>query len=103
MKKLQGYQRKYLRGLAHRLRPIVLIGQKGLSREVLESAREALEIHELIKVKFQDVKEKEEKAELSKLLEKETGAEVVGAIGHTIMVYRQQSDPEKRKIRLPKK
>jgi len=103
MRKLEGFERKYLRGLAHALKPVVLIGQKGLTQEVLESANAALETHELIKVKFQEAKEKGEKAELSKLLEQKTGSEVVGAIGHTIMVYKQQDDPEKRKIRLPKK
>ncbi len=103
MKKLEGFQRKYLRGLAHKLKPVVLIGQKGLTAEVLESTNAALETHELIKVKFQDVREKEEKADLSRLLEEKTDSEVVGAIGHTIMVYRQQGDPEKRKIRLPKR
>jgi RNA-binding protein len=103
MKKLEGFERKYLRGLAHGLKPVVLIGQKGLTAQVLESAKEALETHELIKVKFQEVREKEDRAELSKLIEEKTGSEIVGAIGHTIMVYRQQGDPEKRKIRLPKR
>jgi RNA-binding protein len=103
MKKLEGFQRKYLRGLAHRLKPVVWVGQKGLTVEVLESANAALETHELIKVKFQEAKGKEDKTELSKLLEQKTGSEIVGTIGHTVMVYRQQDDPEKRKIRLPKK
>ena len=34
MKKLEGFQRKYLRGLTHKLKPVVLIGQKGLTYEV---------------------------------------------------------------------
>jgi len=41
MKKLEGFQRKYLRGVAHGLKPVVFIGQKGLTREVLLSAEKA--------------------------------------------------------------
>lgn len=103
MKKLEGFQRKYLRGLAHSLKPVVLIGQKGLTVEVLRSAKQAFERHELIKVKFHDFKEKEQKAELIELLEKKTGSEIVGVIGHTTTFYRQQSHPEKRKISLPQR
>ena len=65
MKKLEGFQRKYLRGVAHGLKPVVFIGQKGLTPEVLSSAEKAFERHELIKVKFNAFKEKEEKTELS--------------------------------------
>ena len=103
MEKLKGFQRKYLRGLAHSMKPVVFIGQKGLTAEILLSAEQALESHELIKVKFVDFKEKEQKAELSGLLGSKTGSEIVGIIGHTVIFYRQQSDPEKRKISLPQR
>ena len=103
MKKLEGFQRKYLRGVAHGLKPVVFIGQKGLTPEVLSSAEMALERHELVKVKFNDFKEKEEKTEISARIEKETGAEHVGIIGHTAIFYRQQEDPEKRKFSLPQR
>lgn len=103
MKKLQGYQRKYLRGLAHNLRPIILIGQKGLTGEVLSSTNQALERHELIKIKFNDFKEKDQKTEISRVLEAKTGSEIVGVIGHTVVFYRQQPDPEKRIITLPQR
>jgi len=103
MKKLEGFQRKYLRGFAHGLKPVVFIGQKGLTPEVLLSAEKALERHELIKVKFNDFKGKDEKMEISGRIEKETGAKNVGMIGHMVIFYRQQEDPEKRKISLPQK
>jgi len=103
MKKLEGYQRKHLRGLAHNLKPVVLIGQKGLTDDLLKAARQAFEIHELIKVKFNDFKEKEQKEELSRILEKKTGSELIGAVGHTYIFYRQQDDPEKRRINLPQR
>jgi len=103
MKTLEGFQRKYLRGFAHSLRPVIFIGQRGLTPEVLLSAEKALETHELIKVKFNDFKEKEQKAEISNLFGRETGSEIVGTIGHTAIFYRQQKDPEKRKISLPQR
>jgi RNA-binding protein len=52
-------------------------------------------------VKFIDFKEKDQKSEIAGVLESETGSEVVGMIGHTAILYRRQSDPEKRRIVLP--
>jgi RNA-binding protein len=103
MKKLEGFQRKYLRGLAQQLKPVVFIGQKGLTPEVLSSAQDALSSHELVKVKFNDFKEKDQKTEITDRIETETGAENVGMIGHMVVFYRQQEDPEKRKISLPQR
>ena len=98
MKKLEGFQRKYLRGMAHGLKPVVFIGQKGLTPEVLSSAQNALERHELIKVKFNDFKEKDQKTEISLGIEKETGAENVGMIGHTAVSYTHLTLPTNREV-----
>ena len=103
MVKLEGFQRKFLRGAAHTIKPVVFIGQKGLTPHVLISMEDAIERHELIKIKFNDFKEKEQKAEISAEIEKETGAENVGMIGHTVIFYRQKKDPEKRRITLPRR
>jgi RNA-binding protein len=102
MKKMEGFQRKYLRGAAHSLKPLIFIGQKGLTTEVLKSTREALDAHELVKVKFNDFKEKDQKAEIISSIEQRTDSEMVGAVGHTAIFYRQQPDPEKRKIVFPR-
>jgi RNA-binding protein len=101
MKRLEGFQRKYLRGLAHGLKPVILIGQKGLTPELVKSVEQALQNHELIKVKFNDFKEKGQKEEISKNLEKQTGSQLVGSMGHVYIFYRQQKDSEKRWIKLP--
>jgi len=103
MSKLKGFQKKYLRGLAHKMKPVVLIGQKGLTGELIKSADQALERHELIKIKFHEFKEKEQKAEISEELRKKTMAEIAGTIGHIAILYRGQKDPEKKKIFLPRK
>ena len=61
MEILKGYQKKFLKGLAHGLKPVVFIGQKGLSEGLVKSVRDAFQQHELIKIKFIDFKEKEQK------------------------------------------
>jgi len=101
VEKLKGVHKKYLRGLAHSQKPLILIGQKGVSPSLFKAIDEALDMHELIKIKFNDFKEKEQKKDVSVMIEKETGSEMVGMIGHTAIFYRQQNDPEKRKIVIP--
>lgn len=93
--------RKYLRGLAHRLKPVVLIGQGGLTAAVVQAVDDALNAHELIKIKFNAFREKEEKNGITAAIEKQTGAHRVGSIGHTVILYRRHPDAAHRKIRLP--
>jgi len=62
---------------------------------------EALQRHELIKVKFLDLKEKDQKKAMASVVERKTDCEMVGMIGHTGIFYRAHHDPEKRKIVLP--
>lgn len=98
---MKGYQKKYLKGLAHGLKPIVFVGQKGAVPSVIKAVDEALDMHELIKVKFIEFKEKSQKQEIAATLERETSAEQVAMIGHMAILYRQQKDPGKRKIVVP--
>ena len=99
---LKGFQRKHLRGLAHAYKPVLLIGQKGISESLSEALEEALESHELIKVKFVDFKEREQKKEIIEQLEKAAACEMVGMTGHVAIFFRQNRDPEKRKVTVPK-
>ena len=96
---LKGSERKYLRGLAHPLKPVVHVGKTGLTPNVLAAIDEALEHHELIKIRFQDFKD--QKREFAETIAQESRSEVVGTVGHIVMFYRQQPDPEKREIRIP--
>jgi RNA-binding protein len=100
---LQGFQRKYLRGLAHGLKPLVYLGQKGLTEGLVSSVDEALELHELVKLKFLDFKEKTQKKELAGRIEQRTGAELVGMIGNVAIFYRRQPDEDKRTVALPER
>jgi RNA-binding protein len=99
MASLKGSQRKWLRGQAHSLRPIVQIGRQGLSDGALREIDFALDTHELIKV--QAVAPKEEKEEMAERIAAQLRAERVGMIGHILIFYRRQPDPELRKIELP--
>jgi RNA-binding protein len=99
MEQLKGSQRKYLRSQAHHLKPLVLIGRNGISKQVLGSVDLALKDHELIKVKFGEFKEA--KKEISAEIAQTTKSELIGIIGNIAIFYRQHAEPEKRKIKIP--
>ena len=101
MKKLTSTQAKYLRGIAHGLKPVVFIGQKGFTDALIRSTEEAFDSHELIKIKFIDYKEKKQKTEIARTLGERTGSHLAGMVGHIAIFYRQHPEAEKRKIMLP--
>ena len=100
---LYSFQKKYLRGLAHGLKPLVFVGQKGVTPALVDALNQALSDHELIKVKFIEFKEKDQKKQILAEIETRTGCSAAGLIGHTAIVFRRHPDPEKRKISLPEK
>lgn len=100
---LEGYQKKFLKGLAHRLKPVVLIGQNGLTDNVIDSVLDALGKHELIKVKFVDHKDKHQKKSIAEAIGNQTHSDMVGIIGHVAIFYKPRPEPTKRSIMLPTK
>jgi len=98
---LKGSQKKYLRGLAHNLNPSAFIGQKGITPALIEEIDKALDATELIKVKFNDFKEKDQKNSLILKIANATQSHVAGMIGHVAILYRQNIDVEKQMIKLP--
>jgi RNA-binding protein len=98
MQQLTHSQVKHLRGLAHGLKPVVFIGQKGITPAVLDSMNEALDAHELIKVKFLDFKDRRLKASCAAEIEHASSSRLVGMIGHVALYYRPHHDPGRRKI-----
>ena len=94
---LTGKQNRFLRGLGHGLKPFVMIGKQHLSDEVIKATHEALESHELIKVRIQEgclVDRKVVSAELANA----TGAAVAQILGSTFLLYRPS---DKQLITLP--
>ncbi len=100
---MRGFQKRYLRGVAHGLKPVVMVGQKGLTPKVIRSVDEALNTHELIKVKFVDFKEKADKTTIADRIEEATRSRLVSIVGHIAVFYRPHPDPENRKILLPER
>lgn len=99
MEPLKGSQRKYLRAQSHHLKPLVMIGAKGVTETLLGSVDLALQDHELIKVKFGEFKE--DKKDLSAQIASSTQSELIGIIGNIAILYRPHPNPEKRKIKIP--
>lgn len=96
MKHIKGSQKAYLLGLANALKPVVQIGKNGLTPELIAAISQALDAHELIKIKFLEFKE--ERKTLSKLIGEQTQADLIGMIGNVAIYYKQNPNPEKRKI-----
>ncbi|HEY1014242.1 MAG TPA: ribosome assembly RNA-binding protein YhbY [Herpetosiphonaceae bacterium] len=99
MNELNSGQRQYLKRQAHSLKPVVQIGKLGLTENVIQSIDNALDAHELIKVKFGDFQD--QKRELSAELTAATASELVNTVGNIITLYRRHRDADKRVIVLP--
>jgi RNA-binding protein len=93
---LSGKQRRALRARARALRPIVHIGQAGMSPAVVAETAQALSDHELIKVRLASTAEK---AQAASALAEATGAAVCGIVGRVAILYRP--DPAEPRIVLP--
>jgi RNA-binding protein len=92
-------QRKHLRGLAHALKPLVLLGKEGINDGVVRSVQEALIDHELIKVKLLRSCPLA-KDEAAVRIADEAGAALVQRIGKTCILYAPH--PTHAVIQLPK-
>lgn len=100
-KDLTGKQRTYLRGLGHVLEPLVQIGHQGLTEPVVTAVHDALDSHELIKVRV-GKNAPEDRAELKTMIADRLGAHAVQSVGRVILLFRQAKAAEDRKVRLPK-
>jgi len=94
-------QKKYLRGLGHKLKPVVMIADGGLSDSVAKEFETALDHHELIKVSVR-VGDRGVRQEIIGKLCEQGPAELVQRIGNMALLYRENPEKTKR-IRLPNK
>lgn len=92
-------QEKFLRTLAHGKKPVVWVGQQGLTENVVVEMDNALDYHELIKVKLR-VGDRDTRDSIIEDLCSVTGAELVQKIGNIITIYRKNR--KKPAITLPK-
>lgn len=82
--------KKKLRAEAHTLKPVVMIGQSGLTAAVLAEIELALDAHELIKVKIRA--ERDERKMIIEKICSDTGAELIQTIGQIAVIYRLNPD-----------
>ena len=93
---LKGHQRKWLRGRAHGLEPVVHVGRQGVTDQVLAAVHAELLSHELIKVKLHAPDDKRAMAEE---IARRCGAELAGLVGHVAIVYK--AHPETPRLVVP--
>ena len=90
-------QIKYLRSRAHTLKPVVIIGNAGLSDAVLNEIESSIEHHELIKVKINAATREDRQSMIDRIC-RSVHAEMVNNIGHIATFYRAAVTPS---IKLP--
>lgn len=84
---LTAQNRRRLIAKAHDLKPVIIIGNRGLTPSVIAEIDRALTDHELIKIKI-NAESREERGELAKSLSADLKAHFLRAIGHIAIVYR---------------
>ena len=92
-------QTKFLRAKCHDLKAVIMMGQKGLTDEVLSEMDIALTHHELVKIKL-SVDDRELRKQLIAEICDKTQSQEVQSIGKTLSIYRV--NPDKAVIELPK-
>jgi RNA-binding protein len=95
---LTGKQKAKLKGQAHGLKPVIQVGKAGVEEPQIMSIKRVLHEHELIKIKFLDYKD--HKQEISENIARATGSEVVDIIGNVLILYWENMDRGRRKIRI---
>ncbi len=94
---LTSKQKQYLRGLAHNLKPIIFVGNNGISENVLAEFSHAIEYHELIKVKLNSA-DRDERTQMAQQIADQTSSEIIQCLGKTAIFFRPS---EKHKIQVP--
>ena len=92
-------QKKYLRKLGHQLKPIIFIGNSGLSESVLTELFSTINHHELIKIKIK-ASNRIIRDQIIDEICKKTSTQLVTQIGGIALIYKK--NPETPKIKLPK-
>ncbi len=92
-------QKKYLRKLGHQLKPVILIGNSGLSESVLTELSSTINHHELIKVKIK-ASNRIIRNQIVDEICKKISTQLVTQIGGIALIYKRNS--ENPKIKLPK-
>jgi len=90
-------QKKYLRGLAHQRKPVVLLGKAGLTDSVAQELDSALAIHELVKVGAR-TGDREQRDGILAQLAAQTKSELIQRVGNMGLFYRPNPQKTKRLV-----
>ena len=96
---LERNERLRLRADAHHLSPVVLIGEKGMTPEVVKEIARALDDHGLVKVHVAG-DDREERETIYHTVADQLGAARIQAIGKMLVFYRPPVDKEEREKEL---
>lgn len=96
---LTNAQIRFLRGQAHELKAMLQVGGKGVTDALVAEVGNALDQHELIKVKVASDDRDERDAMIAELAGR-AQASLVQRIGHTAVLFRP--NPDRRRIVLPR-
>ncbi len=85
---MQTVKKLQLRRKVHQLSPVVILGQHGLTPQVQLAISEALDAHELIKIRV-NAEDKAQRKLITDEILSHQGAELIQSIGHVLAIYRQ--------------
>ncbi len=91
---LKSYQRAFLRSQAQDLNPVVYVGKDGFKDSLVMALKEALDCHELVKVRFSN--NKDDVKNISNMLASATDSTLVHTIGFTAVFFKQDADDPER-------
>ncbi len=87
-------QRKILKAKAHHLKPVIRIGQKGVSESLIAETEVALDHHELIKIHIAG-DDRDARKQMAEKVAADTGALLVDQIGKVAVLFRKNKNKEK--------
>jgi RNA-binding protein len=85
-------QRQHLKALAHHRKPVVQVGNAGITAAVIMEIEVALGHHELLKIRLPGI-ERDIRNEMLKKICEATGADAVQEIGRVAVIYRRAQKP----------
>ena len=94
-------RKKQLKAQAHSLKPVIIVGQSGLTESVLKEIEITLDTHELIKIKIRA--DKEERNQIRDQIIADTQAELIQSIGQVVVIYRRKPEPKAEKNTGPRR
>lgn len=86
---LNNAQKKFLKGIAHHINPMLTIGSNGVTESVMAELESTLAHHELLKIKIA-IGDRDERKQIVEYIIEQSGALLVQTIGKTCVIFRQK-------------